>query len=301
MTPDNVSKADGICAISVRDFHKTFTAGRPALNGVSLEVMPGEMVALLGASGSGKSTLLRQIAGLQKGDAGSTSTVTVFGSTLQSGGRLAADVRSIRSRVGFVFQQFNLVERLPVLTNVLAGRLHAMPLWRSLLKWFTGAEKTLGLDMLASVGIAEQAYQRASLLSGGQQQRAAIARALVQGAKVILADEPIASLDPESSRRVMELLASINREHGVTVIVSLHQVDYALKYCQRTVALKAGQVVFDGRSTDLTAQRLRDLYGSEHDIQIGGVEVGNSVADSARGQHSPFTTSTPARLMGAAT
>ena len=269
-------------AISVVDFHKTFVAARPALDGVSFDVMPGEMVALLGASGSGKSTLLRQIAGLQKGDAHSRSEVRVFDTILQRGGRLSGDVRKTRSLVGFVFQQFNLVERLPVLTNVLAGVLHRMPLWRSLSRRFTADEKRIGLQMLAAVGIAEQAYKRASLLSGGQQQRAAIARALVQGAKVILADEPIASLDPEASRRIMELLAQINREQGVTVLVSLHQVDFALKYCPRTIALQAGKILFDGRSADLTPQRLRELYGTEHDIQIGGTEVGGSVLETAR-------------------
>jgi phosphonate transport system ATP-binding protein len=269
-------------AISVSDFRKTFSSGKPALNGVSMEVQPGEMVALLGASGSGKSTLLRQISGLQKGDPGSKSEICIRGRMLQSGGRLTPEVRAIRSEVGFVFQQFNLVDRLPVLTNVLAGRLHAMPLWRSLAKWFTAAEKELALQMLATVGIGEQAYKRAGQLSGGQQQRAAIARALVQGAKIILADEPIASLDPESARRVMELLRQINRDHGVTVVVSLHQVEHALRYCPRTVALRAGEVVFDGRSTDLTAQRLKDLYGSEHDIPVGDMQLGHSVAEHAR-------------------
>lgn len=272
-------------AISVKEFSKTFVVNRPALNNVSLEVQPGEMVALLGASGSGKSTLLRQIAGLQRGDQNSVSQIEIFGSTLQANGRLSRNVRRLRSRVGFVFQQFNLIERLPVLTNVLAGRLHAMPLWRSLAKLFTPAERAMALETLASVGIAEQAYKRANLLSGGQQQRAAIARALVQGAQIILADEPIASLDPEASRRVMELLAEINRKQGVTVVVSLHQVDFALRYCPRTVALSAGNVVFDGRSADLTPQRLKELYGTEHEIRIDGMELGGAVAAVARGQN----------------
>jgi phosphonate transport system ATP-binding protein len=285
------------CAISVSDFHKTF-AGRPALNGVSLEIAQGEMVALLGASGSGKSTLLRQIAGLQKGDAGSKSEIRVCRRVMQSGGRLSGEVRAIRSEVGFVFQQFNLVDRLPVLTNVLAGRLHAMPSWRSLTKWFTAKERQLALEMLGTVGIAEQAYKRAGQLSGGQQQRAAIARALVQGAKIILADEPIASLDPESARRVMELLRQINREHNVTVVVSLHQIDHALRYCPRTVALRGGEVVFDGRSTDLTPQRLKELYGSEHEIPVGDMAIGKQVAEHAR--HGEVHTATEALRMGGA-
>ena len=286
------------CAISVSDFHKTF-AGKAALNGVSLEIAPGEMVALLGASGSGKSTLLRQIAGLQKGDAGSKSEIRVRQRVMQSGGRLSGEVRAIRSEVGFVFQQFNLVDRLPVLTNVLAGRLHAMPLWRSLTKWFTQAERQLALEMLATVGIGEQAYKRAGLLSGGQQQRAAIARALVQGAKIILADEPIASLDPESARRVMELLRQINREHGTTVVVSLHQVDHALRYCPRTVALRGGVVVFDGRSTDLTPQRLKELYGSEHEIPVGDMSMGQVAAEHARHGDAPLNEVQVLRMGGA--
>jgi phosphonate transport system ATP-binding protein len=284
-------------AISVSDFHKTF-GGRAALNGVSLEVMQGEMVALLGASGSGKSTLLRQIAGLQKGDSGSRSEIRVRRRVMQSGGRLSGEVRAIRSEVGFVFQQFNLVDRLPVLTNVLAGRLHAMPLWRSLSKIFTARERRIGLEMLATVGIAEQAHKRAGQLSGGQQQRAAIARALVQGAKIILADEPIASLDPESARRVMELLRQINREHGVTVVVSLHQVDHALRYCPRTVALRGGEVVFDGRSTDLTPERLKELYGSEHDIPVGDMSMGHQVTEHAR--HADAQLETQALRLGGA-
>lgn len=250
-------------AIRITGLCKTFGARR-ALDGVNLEVLPGEMVALIGASGSGKSTLLRHIAGLVCCDAGQ-GEILVHGDTVQSGGRLARDIRKLRSRVGFVFQQFNLVGRLPLITNVMAGTLHRVPLWRSLLRWFRREELQRGLVALARVGIAEQAMHRASTLSGGQQQRAAIARTLVQGARVVLADEPIASLDPEASRKVMEILARINREDRSTVLVSLHQVNVALKYCARTVALRAGQVVYDGPSAQLTPALLRDLYGAEAD------------------------------------
>ncbi|HET6828040.1 MAG TPA: ATP-binding cassette domain-containing protein, partial [Ramlibacter sp.] len=167
--------------------------------------------------------------------------------------------------IGFVFQQFNLVDRLPVIVNVLAGALHRMPGWRSVLRWFSPEEKARALEALRRVGIAECCWQRASTLSGGQQQRAAIARAVVQGAQVILADEPIASLDPESSRRVMDILARVNQEDGCTVLVSLHQVNVALKYCPRTVALHQGRVVYDGPSAQLTPALLRDLYGADAD------------------------------------
>jgi phosphonate transport system ATP-binding protein len=255
---------DDDVAIEVRGLQKHF--GRvAALRDAGLVVRRGEMVALLGASGSGKSTLLRHISGLHRADAGSLSLVRLFGRTLQQGGRLAPDVRRLRADVATVFQQFNLVDRLPVMTNVLAGALHRLPLLSSLLGRFPESERIRTWQALQRVGIEQCAWQRASTLSGGQQQRAAISRALVQGARVILADEPIASLDPASSRRVMELLAELNRELGVTVLVSLHQVDYAFAYCPRTVALRAGQVVYDGPTAELSPARLEDLYGTQVD------------------------------------
>lgn len=255
-------------AILIEDLSKTFGRQCRALRSVSLTIAEGEMVALLGASGSGKSTLLRHVSGLHLGDAPS-GVVRVLGREVQRNGRLGRDVRTTRSQVGLVFQQFNLVQRSTVLTNALAGLLHRTPAWRSMLHWFTEADRRTALAALDQVGILEHAYKRASQLSGGQQQRAAIARALVQGARLILADEPIASLDPESARRVMDTLAAINREQNVTVVVSLHQVDYALKYCPRTVALRAGEVIYDGPSQALTEQRLRDLYGSEAELVVG--------------------------------
>lgn len=248
-------------AIRIRELSKTFGARR-ALDAVNLEVLPGEMVALIGASGSGKSTLLRHVAGLLCGDRGE---VLVQGEALQRDGRLCRNVRRVRAGIGFVFQQFNLVARLSLIVNVMTGMLHRMPLWRSLPRWFTREEVRRGFEALGRVGIADHAAQRASTLSGGQQQRAAIARTLVQGARIVLADEPIASLDPESSRRVMEILASINREDRCTVVVSLHQVNVALKYCPRTVALHSGRVVYDGPSANLTPALLRELYGAEAD------------------------------------
>lgn len=218
------------------------------------------MVALIGASGSGKSTLLRHLSGFVAADEGE---IHVHGELIQANGRIARDIRAVRSHIGFVFQQFNLVGRLSLLTNVLTGQLHRIPTHRSLLKLFTRAEREIGLKALAEVGIDDYAFQRASTLSGGQQQRAAIARALVQGAKVVLADEPIASLDPESSRKVMEILARVNRDHGCAVLVSLHQVDIALKYCPRVIAMQHGKVVFDGPAEQLSTAFLQELYGSE--------------------------------------
>jgi phosphonate transport system ATP-binding protein len=246
-------------AIEIRNLSKSF-GGRPALVDVSLTVAEGEMVALIGASGSGKSTLLRHVPGFVVADSGE---VRACGRPMQSGGRLARGIRHERWRVGFVFQQFNLVNRLPVATNVLIGLLHRTAWWRRLAMRFSLDERRQAVRALAAVGIEEKAWQRASTLSGGQQQRAALARCLVQNAEVILADEPIASLDPESSRRVMELLSAMNREHACTVLVSLHQVEFAIRYCPRTIALRAGRVVYDGASSQLTPELLADLYGTE--------------------------------------
>ncbi len=258
-------------AICIERLSKTFGSSTPALNAVSLEIASGEMVALIGASGSGKSTLLRHVAGLIAADRAS-GAIRVRGAVVQASGRISRDIRATRSDIGFVFQQFNLVARLSVMTNVIAGRLSRMPLFRSLLRIHTQDERRAALQALARVGIAEHAYKRASALSGGQQQRAAIARALVQQAKIILADEPIASLDPESARRVMELLGQINRQDGITVVVSLHQVGFALRYCQRVVALHRGTVVYDGPATALTIDRLRTIYGSNSDLDFDDAE-----------------------------
>ncbi|CAM4286167.1 phosphonate ABC transporter ATP-binding protein [Bordetella tumbae] len=249
-------------AIEVRGLSKSFREGIKALDDVNLTVAPGEMVALLGASGSGKSTLLRHVAGFVAADRGHNH-IMVNGQAVQRDGRINTRVRSVRAGIGFVFQQFNLVGRLPVITNVLTGMLPRVPLWRSLLRYFRRDEIQAGLDALAQVGIDDYAFQRASTLSGGQQQRAAIARTLVQNARIILADEPIASLDPESSRRVMDTLAHINRTRKVAVVVSLHQVDVALRYCPRVVALRHGRVVYDGPAAALTETMLHQLYGAD--------------------------------------
>lgn len=253
-------------AISIRNLSKSFGKKR-ALDNVSLEIERGEMVALIGASGSGKSTLIRHICGLEIGQAGQ-STVEVLGNSIQTGGRLATRARSMRRNIGVVFQQFNLVGRLSVLSNVLLGNLGHIPSWRGTLGWFTTAEKKAARDALARVGIPEVAWQRASTLSGGQQQRAAIARTLVQRSNILLADEPIASLDPSSARRVMEILAAVNREEQITCLVSLHQVEYARRYCPRTVAMRDGRIVFDGPSSELTNSMLVELYGANSEELI---------------------------------
>ncbi|SOE00958.1 phosphonate ABC transporter ATP-binding protein [Caenispirillum bisanense] len=251
-------------AIAVSQLSKSFQRGHRALADIAMTVGEGEMVALIGASGSGKSTLLRHLSGLTIADRnGGAARVEILGRPMQAAGRLARDARRIRADVGMVFQQFNLVGRLSVLTNVLLGCLGRIPGWRGTLGMFTEDEKRDAMRALARVGMADYAAQRASTLSGGQQQRVAIARTLMQKARVILADEPIASLDPASANTVMEALATINREDGITVVVSLHQVNYAAKYCPRTVAMRGGQVVYDGVSTALTPAFLTDLYGAD--------------------------------------
>ncbi|MFL9928324.1 phosphonate ABC transporter ATP-binding protein [Paraburkholderia sp. RL18-103-BIB-C] len=249
-------------AIRIERLSKTFGNGRKALDEIDLRVEPGEMVALIGASGSGKSTLLRHIAGFTASDP-QPSQIAILGRPIQQNGRIVREVRNIRRDIGFVFQQFNLVNRLSVETNVLIGALARLPWWRRLTGRFPGAERALSLAALDEVGIGDHARERAANLSGGQQQRAALARTLVQRARIVLADEPIASLDPESSRRVMDMLRALNVEHQLTVLVSLHQVDIALQYCPRTIALRRGKVVYDGPSAALTPELLKKLYGDD--------------------------------------
>jgi len=237
-------------------------AGRRALDGVSLRVEPGEMVALIGPSGSGKSTLLRSVTGLVCIDDGE-GRIEAFGEPVQTNGRLSAGVRDVRARIGFVFQQFNLVDRLTLFSNVMIGAMGRLGHWRGLLGRWPAADKARAMAALERVGVADHAGQRAGTLSGGQQQRGAIARAILQRAEVLLADEPVASLDPVAARKVMELICDLNRSDGVAVVVTLHQVDYALRYCRRVVALKAGRVVYDGPSEGVTRRLLVDVYGPE--------------------------------------
>jgi phosphonate transport system ATP-binding protein len=250
-----------LAVLSVRNVSRSFGARR-ALDGVSLDVRPGEMVALIGPSGSGKSTLLRSICALQPIDAGD-GRIEAFGETVQAAGRIAPGVRAARARIGVIFQQFNLVGRLSLFANAALGGLARIGRLRGLLGLWPAELKGQVMAALARVGVADYAAQRANTLSGGQQQRAAIARALVQRAEVLLADEPVASLDPVAARRVMSILRELNRQDGLTVMVSLHQVDYALRYCDRVVALKAGRIVYDAAPSGLRRERLAEIYGAE--------------------------------------
>jgi phosphonate transport system ATP-binding protein len=257
--------------VEVRGVSKSFERRRPVLRDVSFSLKRGEMVALIGASGSGKSTLVRAIAGLVPIDNSATGDdldfatgeIVLFGEPMQRRGRITCAARRLRVRIGVVFQQFNLVPRLSVLTNVCLGLLGQMSFFFGAIGRFTAVDKRRAMQALVRVGIADHALKRGAELSGGQQQRAAIARTLVQRAELLIADEPIASLDPGAARRVMDILADLNRRDRITVLVSLHQVEYALRYCPRTIALRSGEVVYDGPSSELTPALLMSIYGAD--------------------------------------
>ncbi|WP_427870164.1 phosphonate ABC transporter ATP-binding protein [Leucobacter luti] len=242
--------------IEISDLTKRYGESTTALSAVDLRVDRGEIVVLLGLSGSGKSTLLRHINGLETPTAGS---VEVLGEPVSrlSGARL----RGLRSRVGFIFQQFELVGELTVLENVLSGALGALRGPRLGLFSYPGALKRKALGHLDRVGLLDRAYQRADTLSGGQQQRVAIARALMQDPEVLLADEPVASLDPESSSQVMALIREIAAADGLTVVCSLHQVDLAISWADRIVGLRHGAVVLDTPADGLSRAEVMEIYG----------------------------------------
>jgi len=229
-----------------------------ALDGVDLVVQPAEFVVIIGRSGAGKTTFLRSINRLVEPTAG---TVTVDGQPVT--GADARSLRDVRRRIGMIFQQFNLVRRASVLDNVLAGRLGYLPTWPSLLGRFPRRDRQLALECLSQVGLADLADRRADTLSGGEQQRVAIARALAQRPSVILADEPTASLDPHLAGSIMEILRTINRDRGLTLVVSQHQLETALAYGTRVVGFRAGRIRFDGPPSAVTPGVARAVYGDE--------------------------------------
>ncbi|MFG1464769.1 phosphonate ABC transporter ATP-binding protein [Xanthobacter sp. DSM 24535] len=226
-----------------------------ALRDVQFTIRPGEVVALLGPSGAGKSTVFRCISRLVEVDGGQ---VRVMGRDIASLNRGA--LREQRRSIGLIFQQFNLIGRLSARDNVLAGRLGHTPTWRVLARMFRSADRQIALAALDRVGLLDRAYQRADSLSGGQQQRVAIARVLAQQSKLILADEPVASLDPASAENVLNVLREIARERGIAVLCSLHQTDLARRYADRIVALRAGQVVLDAPAGDIDMAQIDAIY-----------------------------------------
>ena len=230
--------------------------GVVALKSISLDIEPGEMVSVVGLSGSGKSTLIRTINGLVPITSGE---LTVGGHSLAlAGGR---ELRLLRGEIGMIFQSFNLAGRTSVLNNVLVGRLAHTATRRTLLGLHTASDKQIAYDALDRVGILAKAWDRASSLSGGQQQRVAIARALSQEPRLVLADEPVASLDPPTAHAVMGDLRRINRELGLTVLTNLHLVDLAREYGTRIIGLRAGDIVYDGPVADATDAVFEEIYG----------------------------------------
>lgn len=229
-----------------------------AVDDVNLSIDAGQMIGIIGRSGAGKSTLLRLINRLLDPTSG---TIMFEGKDITK--LRGRELRLWRASCAMVFQQFNLVERMDVLTNVLIGRVAQHGFLSSMLRRFTDEEKEMAISALDRLDLVPQALQRAGTLSGGQQQRVAIAKALVQKPKIMLADEPIASLDPANATRVMEALRKINREDGITVLVNLHTLDTARNYCERIIAMRAGQVRFDGAPADLTQERVREIYGTD--------------------------------------
>ena len=242
--------------VSLKDVSKTYTGTgvTEALKNVSIDVREGEFLVILGPSGAGKSTLMRCINRL----VGPTSgRIIVDGQEVTNRRR---ELRAVCRKVGMVFQQFNLVKRLSVLMNVLSGRLAYHTFWRSLAYSFDKEDKRIAIECLVRINMDHKAFQRADTLSGGEQQRVAIARALAQQPKVILADEPVASLDPKIARQVLTYLKQIADELGITVLCNLHQVEYAREYAERVVGLSRGELVFDGPSGQLTDDILRQIY-----------------------------------------
>jgi phosphonate transport system ATP-binding protein len=247
----------GTPVVEITDLGKTYPGAEDsALSGVSLTVARGEVVVLLGLSGSGKSTLLRHIDGLELP---STGFVSALGTDVAS--LRGRELRALRGRIGFIFQQFELVGPLTVLENVLTGALATIRGPRVGVWSYSRDLRLKALGHLDRVGLLERAYQRADTLSGGQQQRVAIARALMQDPEILLADEPVASLDPESSGQVMALIREIAAERGLTVVCSLHQVDLALGWGDRIIGLRAGKVVLDIGTDGLSRDQVMEVYG----------------------------------------
>ena len=243
--------------LKVENLVKVYPNGTQALKDVSFEVADGEFLAVIGLSGSGKSTLLRCINRLIEPTSGK---ITWNGIDVTDKN---ANLRMIRRQIGMVFQQFNLVKRSSVLTNVLTGRLGYVSSFQSLLGYFSPEDYKRAMSNLEQVGLSEKAQVRADSLSGGQQQRVGIARALMQEPKLILADEPVASLDPVLAHSILKYLEILNKEHGITVLCSLHFLDLVHRYATRAIALKDGKLVFEGLPHEIDDAQFKAIYGQE--------------------------------------
>lgn len=249
-------------AIEIKDLYFTYDGKQSVLNGVNLDIDEREIIALVGPSGVGKSTLLKCINHLirpTKGD------IKVFGESIMTADR--SELRSIRTKIGVIFQQFNLFDRQKVINNVLLGRLGYISSLRGLLFFpklvYSESDYEMARNVLDEVGLKEYAEKRVFNLSGGQKQRVAIARALVQQPKIILADEPVSSLDPYLAKEVMSLLVSVSRKRKLTIITSLHSLEIAGIYSSRTIGMSKGKIIFDGDFKNLTQQMIKKIYGKE--------------------------------------
>ncbi|MDJ0773155.1 MAG: phosphonate ABC transporter ATP-binding protein [Mastigocoleus sp. MO_167.B18] len=241
--------------IELKEVSKTYNNDLQALKPTTLDIAASSFTVILGPSGAGKSTLLRIINGLENTTSGE---VIVLGQKLNR-----QNVSRLRAKAAMVFQNFNLVGRLNVITNILIGRLHYSPWWMSLLYLFKQKDIEIARWALAKVSLTTKAWERADNLSGGQQQRVGIARALAQQPQIILADEPVASLDPMTSEEILKLLQKICREDGITIVASLHQVDLAMDFADRIIGINSGEVVFDGVPHELGSDRLEKIYRRE--------------------------------------
>ena len=241
--------------IEFKNVYKTYPNGFTALKNVNLNIEQGEFVAIIGLSGAGKSTILRCINRMHDIQQG---TLTVDGVDVESLSGKA--LRRFRRKVGMIFQSFNLVSRNTVIKNVLTADVPDMPFWRVLFGIFTKEQKMRALESLDKVGILDKAYTRCDQLSGGQQQRVALARTLNQNPSIILADEPVASLDPVTARQVMSDFVRINKEYKITILLNIHHVDLALNYCDRVIGVRAGEIVFDGPASSITQEQLDEVY-----------------------------------------
>lgn len=237
---------------------KVYPNGTKALNNVNLTIDQGEMIAIIGLSGAGKSTLIRLINKMIPVTSGQCIVDGVDVMKLNG-----SQLRKFRRKIGMVFQSFNLVNRTTVIKNVLAARVADMNFFKTLFGLYSKEDKMLALESLDRVGILEKAYQRADQLSGGQQQRVALARCLAQDPKIILADEPVAALDPVTANMVMEDFVKVNKEMNITILINIHHVDIALKYCDRIIGVRAGEVVYDGPSSAVNAETLELIYGRQ--------------------------------------
>ena len=252
--------------LEIRDLHQSYNGGAPVLRGITFQVEQGEFVGIVGLSGSGKSTLLRCINRLIDAAAGEVLapqtllTAQARSPSLDILKLKGADLRRIRRKIGMIFQQFNLAKRLTVIDNVLCGGLGYQPVLRSTLRVFTQTERRQALINLKRVGLLDHAYKRADELSGGEQQRVAIARTLMQQPAIILADEPVSSLDPKIYLVILDILKRVCREDGITALVSLHTLELTREYADRVIGLKAGQIVFDGATKDLTDAVVDAVY-----------------------------------------